>query len=463
VVQFDVARVDVQQLTARVFGDTPATVLADGKKLAIRWSEGLKAAGAKELYLVFSIIDMPGQPIIVVPLAEGMQAEGIARTIQAEPAPIHNAIVAGTPDALARIRRGPAALRPELSAAFEAFGQDAVAVRLLILPSADSRRVLEEIVPRFPAEAGGGPITDLTNGLLWAAAGIENADKPALKLVAASRDPEAAKSLVRLSENVVAFLRRSPEVQKAIPNLAQVLPEFKPSIMDNRITLAVEAQQAAALADALLRPARKAATRTQCVNNLKQIMLAFHNYHAKHDKFPAQYSTSKEGKSLLSWRVLILPFLDQQALYDQFHLDEPWDSAHNRALIAKMPAVFGCPDETDALTKEGKTRYLAPRSAETIMRGAEPLGLRDITDGTSNTIMVLDAGDDRAVEWTKPADWEFDPDPAVQSIFRSHEPGGTNMAFADGSVRFISATIQPATLRALFTRAGGEVIDAGEF
>jgi hypothetical protein len=462
VVQFDVAKLDVQKLSARVLGDQEAGPLADGKKMALHWSEGLKAAGAKELYLVFSVIDMPGQPLVVVPLNEGAQTEGIARTIHAEPEPIHHAIVSGSPPALARIGRGPAALRPELSAAFGAFGQGAPALRLFILPSADSRRVLEEMVPRFPAELGGGPITDLTNGLIWAAAGIEDADKPALELVAASRDPEAAKSLVRLSENVVAFLRRSPEVQTAIPDLRQVLPEFKPAVVDNRITLAVDAQQAAALADALLRPARAAAMRAECVNNLKQIVLAHHNYHTKHDGFPPAYSTSKDGKPLLSWRVLILPFLDQQALYDQFHLDEPWDSAHNRTLISKMPAVFRCPDEKDAVAKDGKTRYLAPRSEATVMRGAEPVRLNDIADGTSNTVVALDAGDDHAVEWTKPADWEFDLDPAVESIFKSHDSGGTNMAFADGTVRFISATITPATLRALLTRDGGEVIAADD-
>jgi prepilin-type processing-associated H-X9-DG protein len=463
VVLVDVAALDVQQFSARVFGDPHAGILADGKRLATQWSQGLRASGAKELYVVFSIIDVPGQPLVIVPLVEASQAEGIARTIGAEPVPIHNAIVSGPPEALARIRRGPAAARPELSAAFGALAKNSAAVRLFILPSADSRRVLEEIVPRFPAEIGGGPITDLTNGLIWAAAGIDNAEKPAFKLVAASRDPEAAKSLVRLAENVVAFLRRSPEVLRAIPDLAKVLPEFKPVVVGNRVTLAVDAQQAVGLADALLSPARRAATRTQCVNNLKQIMLALHNYHSKHDKFPPQYSSSKDGKPLLSWRVLILPFVEQQALYDQFHLDEPWDSAHNRTLISKMPAVFRCPDERDGLAKDGKTRYLAPRSADTIMRGAEPVALREITDGTSNTIMVLDAGDDRAVEWTKPADWEFDPDPAVQTIFTSHEPNGTNMAFADGSVRFIRVTIQAATLRALFTRAGGEVIGADEF
>jgi prepilin-type processing-associated H-X9-DG protein len=463
VIHFDVAKLDVQKFSARVLGDPQMGVLADVKREALHWSEGLRASGAKELFVVFSIIDMPGQPFVVVPLAEGAQAEGIARTIGAQPAPIHNAIVLGTPEALARIRQAPAAFRPELSAAFGAFGQDSLALRLFILPSADSRRVLEEMLPRFPAEVGGGPITDLTNGLIWAAAGIENADKPALKLVAASRDAEAAKSLVRMADHVTAFLRRSPEVQKAIPDLARMLPDVKATVVENRVTLAVDAQQAAVLADALLSPARRAATRTQCVNNLKQIVLAQHNYHTKHDHFPSAYSIGKDGKPLLSWRVLILPFLEQQALYDQFHLDEPWDSAHNRSLISKMPAVFHCPDESDAIAKDGKTRYLAPRSAATIMRGAEPVAIRDIADGTSNTIITLDVGDDHALEWTKPADWEFDPDPAVQAIFKSHDPGGTNMAFADGSVHFISATIAAATLRALLTRDGGEVVGAGDY
>ena len=122
-----------------------------------------------------------------------------------------------------------------------------------------------------------------------------------------------------------------------------MLPEFKPTVAENRVTLAVDAHQAAALADALLRPARMAAARTDCINNLKQIGLALHNYHTKHDTFPPAYSRGKDGKPLLSWRVLVLPFLGEQALYDQFHLDEAWDSPHNRTLISKMPAAYSVP------------------------------------------------------------------------------------------------------------------------
>ncbi len=460
VIQVDVARLDVQAFSAKVFGDSSSGLLADGKKLALQWSGGLKGAGAKELYFVFSVIDMPGPPIVIVPLSEGAQAEGIARAIHGEAAPIHNAIVSGSPEALARLRRAPAAARPELSAAFGGLGQESAAVRLLILPSADTRRVLEELLPRFPEELGGGPITDLTRGLLWAAAGIDSAEKPDLKLVAGSRDAESARLLVQLVEKLVGLLRRTPEIEKSAPELAKALQEFKPVVADNRVTLAMDAKQAATIFDAITAPAREAAVRTQCVNNEKQIVLALHNYHDQHNSFPPAYSTGKDGKPLLSWRVLILPFVDAKALYDQFHLDEAWDSPHNRTLIGKMPAVFRCPAENEALAAEGKTRYLAPRGAAGIIHDAKGVSLREITDGSSNTIIMIDAGDEHAVEWTKPDDWIFDPEPGIESIFRSHSPGGINAAFADGSVRYLRQTIAPAVLRALLSRNGDEVIKA---
>jgi len=475
VVQLDLVRADLQGLATRAFGDPPPGSLAATSKIALHWSEALRRAGAKELYLVFSVIDMPGPPFVVVPLVEGADAAEIGRLFCgggkepplvkfADCATVHDAVFAGTPAALERVRRQPAVLRAELSASFAAVGDESIAARLLVLPSADSRRTLEEMVPSFPAELGGGPMTDLTRGMLWGAAGLEIGAKPSLRLVTASQDANASKALLHLGENVVAFLGRSPEVLKVVPGLPKVLAGIKPTVTENRIMLNVDAQQAASLIDSAIRPARQAALRSECVNNEKQIGLALHNYHSRHNAFPPAYSRDKDGKPLLSWRVLILPYLDQQQdLYAEFHLDEPWDSVHNRALIAKMPAVLRCPSERDDLARDGKTRYLAPRGAGTIFRGAEPVRMRDITDGTSNTIMVVDAGDDNAVIWTKPEDWEVDPQPKTEGIFKSHPDGGTNMLFADGSVHFIHETVAAATLRALLTRNGGEVIGAENY
>ena len=88
---------------------------------------------------------------------------------------------------------------------------------------------------------------------------------------------------------------------------------------------------------------REAAARIQCANNLHQIGIAAHAYHDAFNSFPPAAITSKEGRPLLSWRVALLPHLDEGALYNEFHLNEPWDSAHNSKLIARMPAVYRCP------------------------------------------------------------------------------------------------------------------------
>lgn len=215
---------------------------------------------------------------------------------------------------------------------------------------------------------------------------------------------------------------------------------------------------------ALLLPARQgalvAAQRAQCTNNLKQIMLAFHNYHDAQNSFPKQAITDKDGKALLSWRVAILPYLDQQELYNKFKLDEPWDSPHNKALIKEMPPVFACPDRQKLAP--GETVYRGFAGKGTILEPGNAVGMAAITDGTSNTIAVVEAKE--SVPWTKPDDLPFDPEKGKAPFGAgSDHAGGFNAAMADGAVRFIKSTIDANVLKALITRAGGEVIAADQF
>ena len=105
-----------------------------------------------------------------------------------------------------------------------------------------------------------------------------------------------------------------------------------------------------------VRKVREAAARTQSSNNLKQIALAMHNYHGTYNRLPPQATYDKNGKPMLSWRVMILPFIEQQNLYNRFHLDEPWDSEHNKKLLARMPKIYASPQDEKTL-KEHTTHY----------------------------------------------------------------------------------------------------------
>jgi hypothetical protein len=217
---------------------------------------------------------------------------------------------------------------------------------------------------------------------------------------------------------------------------------------------------------ALLLPAvqaaREAARRNSSMNNLKQISLGLLNHESARGAMPAQANFDKDGKPLLSWRVHILPFMEQVELYRKFRLDEPWDSEHNKALIPLMPQIYAHPG-SKLNPAEGKTNYLGVQGKDHMFSGKpEARRLRDIEDGTSNTITVVQATDERAVIWTKPEDFEPGKDDPDQGL------GGLAgdiflAAFCDGSVRVISKQIDPAALRALFTISGGEAPDANGF
>lgn len=199
--------------------------------------------------------------------------------------------------------------------------------------------------------------------------------------------------------------------------------------------------------------ARFASQQSRSMNNLKQIGLALHNYADVHRAFPPAYSVNKEGKPLLSWRVHILPYIEQSQLYEQFHLDEPWDSEHNKKLLATVPATYRSPTSKAAA---GKTAYLAVSGPRSVFPGKEPIGFARITDGTSNTVMVVETPDALAVEWTRPDDFVPDAkDPAKRLLDSRKSVLGL---FADGSVRALSGSLSAETWSALFTRDGGEVI-----
>ena len=207
-----------------------------------------------------------------------------------------------------------------------------------------------------------------------------------------------------------------------------------------------------------LQQAQAASQRTVSMNNLKQIGLAFHNYHDTYGFFPP--AVTVENGVERSWRVELLPFLEQNALYSLYRKNEAWDSEANLQVLAQMPKVFH--DPADTVSDANSASYFALVGPGTVFDHAnKPEGVgtefRDITDGSSNTILTVEAR--RNIPWTKPEDIPFDPKQTADlaKALGGNHPGGFLTGFADGSVRFLSESITPELLKGYATRNGGEL------
>jgi hypothetical protein len=210
--------------------------------------------------------------------------------------------------------------------------------------------------------------------------------------------------------------------------------------------------------------ARETYKRVVCSNNLKQIAAAMRAYCEAHGRFPPAYTVDANGRPMHSWRVLILPWLGEKALYDQYDLREPWDSLQNQAVTARMPAVFRCP--ADKKAPGGETNYAMVVGPGTVSNGTASCKLEDIRDGTDQTILVVEVVDS-GIHWAEPRDLNVEGmsfqinSPGGKDISSRHSVGrydDTCVVFCDESVHYLYTSIDPAVIKALITIAGGEKV-----
>jgi hypothetical protein len=206
--------------------------------------------------------------------------------------------------------------------------------------------------------------------------------------------------------------------------------------------------------------------RTRTAADVKQISMAVLNYCDAHrGDWPAPAIYDKVGHPLLSWRVAILPFIDEDNLYRQFHLDEPWDSPHNLALLSRMPRLYAA---ADGAAESFTTPYQGFVGPGTALEGPGLKCPQDFPDGLDDTILIVEARD--TVPWTKPADLVYDPNGPVPVLGRVPFPGriliGARrqrdirpmVAMVNGRTSSLNPGIPEATLRAAITRNGGETL-----
>lgn len=303
-------------------------------------------------------------------------------------------------------------------------------------------------------------------------AGVTLEDKLAVRAVLATPSDEGrekvaqtSQALLTLAGNMLKGAQRQTAGPQGGPDAAvygAIFGQFEGLLKGARVeqgeasvVIAAEGdagtvELVAALAPAIA-AAREAARRAHSMNNLKQLAIAMHNYHDANGGFPPAVLYSDNGTPY-SWRVALLPYLEQSPLYEQYKFDQPWDGPENRKVLEQMPAVFRDPSARNAPRSSSYFVLTGPQAMFADRTGTK---FADVLDGTSNTLAIVEA--QRDIPWTQPLDIPYDPAQPVPELggFRD---GGFNAAFGDGSVRFLGEAIDEGTLRALITKAGGEVV-----
>lgn len=352
------------------------------------------------------------------------------------------------------------------------------AIRIAFQPSDPDAVFRQSQLPPAPPMPGAAEAMNLVKavqpGITAAGFGMDLGQDVKVFGAIRSKDEQAAQAAKTALDGFIENAKKTMEQQMAgnqMPGMsfgggADSLESFEATTNGNMMQFSVVqkdgGQQLTMLAPMIAmsvqnarQTARQAAQRVSGQNNLKQVGLALHNFHSAWGRFPNAVPKDPSGKPLLSWRVHILEFLGpaELQLFQRFNLDEPWDSPTNRPLLAEMPDVYKSPGSN---LSAGQTQVQLPVGPGTIFENGEGRRFRDITDGTSNTILVVETLPSNAVNWTEPVDWTFDPQDPMAGLSSGGQP--FNAVFADGRAAKLSGGLGAAVAQALFSRNAGDFV-----
>ncbi len=313
VVHADLTRIDPNAAFGRLakllgpLGPREAAELPGVRGVVCQLAADLLKAGARDAFLVVSLADVPAEPLlIVIPLAPGAneralrgllysgRADGPTERPDNPPGRGHartqvrvvrNAVVRCEWPILQRVLKMKPPARPERAKAFAAAGD--TPVHALLLPTADNRRVIEEMMPELPKEIGGGPSTALTRGLLWAAVGVNAPPKPSLRLVIQSADADSAKAMAGVLGGVYRMLATLDEARRVVPQIDKLLAALTPRVARDRLVLDLPPEKLDALLDGPVASAVRAERDRQRAHasstHLRVIGAAVNTYKGRHD------------------------------------------------------------------------------------------------------------------------------------------------------------------------------------
>jgi beta-lactamase regulating signal transducer with metallopeptidase domain len=262
------------------------------------------------------------------------------------------------------------------------------------------------------------------------------------------------------------------ELEMQLERIKKLLPEVEQLLKQARLKAAADDSQKTSTP--LQVKEELTGLSKESASHIKQILLALHNYHNQHGSFPPPVLYGKDnkgGEHSHSWRVALLPYLDQVKLYESYHFDEAWNSAANIEVLAKMPEVYRAPGETPTdfhsayvvfvgqmLDDDKKLPTL--QKLQTLFSSKSGVRIRDIYDGTSNTLAVIETKMDgkHAIPWTEPKDLSYDPAAELPKLGGVCK-GGFWIGTADGAAHFLADTVKESTIRELISPCSGGVLE----
>ena len=470
----------LEQLAKKSFGDQPgmnqqvAALLGPVKQLRQQFIE----VGVTEFHVVLDLEFIRFGPYLLIEHRDDANTEQIGNLIKGITGPLkiftgqtiepfRGFLFAGDPLILNHLKEGHTAPRPHLADALKTV--DSAAIQIMYCPTDDQLRAIRETVPTLPPPGDQIDGVKLADGIQFATIGLRLEPEPVVSLRIHSRTEEAAELLKQVQHDSLNVVAEMAQKMMPVPGFEDVVKTLKLNrngvklLMDYHASESQSVEPLMRLFNTMLQRQLVNSRYQELNNTMKRLGIAMHNWHDVHKVLPAHANYSQDETPLLSWRVHILPYLDNQALYEQFHLDEPWDSPHNKSLIPLMPGYYKVPGSKVA--KEGKTGIVFPilPDGSAITTGTKNgIQMREIEDGTVNTAMITVVDDEHSVIWTKPDDLTINPDQSLKGLLRWKRANGESVipaTFADGSMHSLPADMDATLWLKLLTRAGGEVVE----
>ncbi|QEG39693.1 DUF1559 family PulG-like putative transporter [Roseimaritima ulvae] len=429
-------------------------------------------ANGQTLYATAAIPTYPNQPKLFV-FRKSNAAEDLEALRQSLPIPkdfiiyrkLDYVVLSRQEDAGGDAASTPAVTRTATRDAFASIAD--APIQIVVEPPEHVRRTVQELSPNLPPQLGGGSSELLTEGFQWLAMGI-HLQTLQTEVVVQSSSPEAAQQLAAELPNIMrAGYKSFAPPSEAVPMplveslLAWLQPQAEGSQLRKQLNLSASSADNRALLANLAAQFEKSAHRGASDKRFKQVLLAMHNFHSANGQLPPlEKYLDENGKPYLSWRVHLLPYVGQAALYEKFHLDEPWDSPHNKPLLDELPNVYASSSLLPTATPlpPGHTTCVAPVGENTIFGQSKGIRFAQIIDGLSNTIAIVEVKPEAAVPWTAPQDYAFDPADPLSGIQMGPD-GRWLSGRGDGSVSQLSGDLPAETVLRLFEINDGQAIE----